>query len=356
MSTRLPVAAVLPAATMDHPLLARFPDLPYPRVTLGQWPTPVDELTGVPGRARVFCKRDDLAGTVYGGNKVRKLEFVLAAAEGRALLTIGAVGSHHVLATAVYGRNIGLETHAVLIPQPATEHARRNARITCANATVHPARSYLHVPGALLAGWRAARAATGRPPMWVAPGGSSPLGALGHVGLGLEIAQDVAEGRLPAPDRVYVALGTGGTAAGLWVGLRLGGLRAEVVAVPVVEAVVANGWTTRRLARKVAAMLPERPALDGLRIARGHLGGGYGHPTAEGTEAAAWAAGSGLTLEPTYTAKSCAAMLADLQQRDRDEVVLFVQTVNGHPMGPLLAATSDDLPLTVERLLRDSPA
>ena len=336
---------------MPHPLLDRYPDLPFPIAPLGQWPTPVVELPRVGGRTRIYCKREDLSGALYGGNKVRKLEFVLGAADGRSLVSIGAVGSHHLLATAVYARRLGLRTHAILIPQPGTDHARRNVRVTSANAELYAAPGYLHVPAAGLRAWRQARAESGRAPMWVAPGGSSALGALGHVALGLEIGADVAEGRLPRPDRVYVALGTGGTAAGLWVGLRLAGLDAEVVAVPVVEAIVANGWTTQQLARKVLDLLPERPALGGLRVLRGHLGRGYGHPTDGGAEATAWAREAGLGLEPTYTAKSCAGMLSELRARDADEVVLFVQTVNSRPLDPLLAQAPDALPASVERLL-----
>lgn len=357
---------------MPGALETRFPGLRHGRLALGQLPVPVDELVGLPvGRGvRVFCKREDRSGAVYGGNKVRKLEFLLAQAlderrpvdGGRSgLLTFGAVGSHHVLATCLYGNQVGLPTHAVLVAHPDSPHTRDNARIIAGlAASTWPAASMATAP---VAAMRAlAWLGLARRPVVIPPGGSSPVGALGAVDLGLEIGQDVQDGRMPPPDRVVVALGSGGTAAGLLVGLRLAGLAAEVVAVRVVARAVGNLTTVRRLARQTAALLPEallpealRPqacALHGLRVVHDAAGAGYGAPLRQGVTAEAiarWCAG--VQLEQTYTAKAFAACLVEARRAPPGTVLLFVNTLNSRPLEGLLAASPDTLPPSLEALL-----
>src|SRR5690606_7123727 len=114
-------------------LFRRFPELAarIPWLPLGSFPTSVEplDLDGpVPSGVRLLVKRDDLGARPYGGNKVRKLEFILAEAKRRGaerLITVGAVGSHHALATTVYGRAHGFRVTLVLFPQQMNEHVRR---------------------------------------------------------------------------------------------------------------------------------------------------------------------------------------------------------------------------------------
>src|SRR6478736_9435078 len=113
------------------------------RVPLGHGPTPVRELTGLGknrGEAPVWIK-DDGAYTRVGGNKARKLEWLLADARRRGkrtILTGGAVGTNHGLATALFARRLGMRTVLVLVPQPASQHVRRQlARIRSSGAEVH---------------------------------------------------------------------------------------------------------------------------------------------------------------------------------------------------------------------------
>src|SRR4030042_5456359 len=114
-------------------LFQQYPKLKaIPWVSLGQFPTPVEPMAKRGeslGFKRLWVKRDDFSGVRYGGNKVRKLEFLLAdaQAQGRdAVLTLGAVGSNHVLATALYAQELGLKSFAVFVPQPVQEYARKN--------------------------------------------------------------------------------------------------------------------------------------------------------------------------------------------------------------------------------------
>lgn len=323
--------------------------LPFARVPLLLGPTAVEQIG--PG---TWVKREDRAGTVYGGNKVRKLEWLLGAAleGGGDVLAAGTVGSNHLVATAVYGQRVGAHVHAVVAAQADTPTAHVNARVLHAHteklwvATTTPmigvqwakAQAFLRLFG-------------GYPPAAFPVGGSNVLGCLGWVAGGLEIARQVGAGELPAPDRVYVALGSGGTAAGLLVGLRLGGLTSEVVAVRAAPSFLAAPWRVRRLAGQTLHLLRAHGApsteLGGLRVVDGFLGDGYARPSDATQTAQARAAAVGLELESTYTAKAFAAMLAeDVGKR------LFIHTANTLPLTPLLATALDETPPSLRALFR----
>jgi D-cysteine desulfhydrase len=198
--------------------------------------------------------------------------------------------------------------------------------------------------------WLSVRGFGGYTPAAFPIGGSDAVGALGWVGGGLEIAAQVARGELPAPDRIYVALGSGGTAAGLLVGLRLAGLASEVVAVRVAPSWLASGWRVRRLASLTLGLLRRhgapRVALDGLRLVEDQYGPGYARATTASADALAVATGEGLALEPTYTAKAFAALLAE-----PGGTRLFVHTANSRPLEPLLATALDTVPPSLAGLL-----
>src|SRR5690606_25476577 len=132
-----------------HALSRRFPALErLPRLELATLPTPVTACAALSRalRTQVMCKRDDQTSAIYGGNKVRKLEFLLGDARAKgcdALSTVGAFGSHHVLASTIHGRALGFEVHAVLLPQPWTSHVAENLRADlAAGAVLHRATGY----------------------------------------------------------------------------------------------------------------------------------------------------------------------------------------------------------------------
>src|SRR6185437_5602609 len=107
------------------------------QIVVGHYPTPLEPLPQLsrPGSA-LWVKRDDLTHPLYGGNKVRKLERILAEARKKGatrLVTVGAVGSHHVLATTIFGTQAGFEVEAVLVPQPRTAHVVANLRADLAH-------------------------------------------------------------------------------------------------------------------------------------------------------------------------------------------------------------------------------
>ena len=336
---------MLEAPTTDA-LSRHFPTLALPRLALGSFPTPVERLPLSPGGTTLWVKRDDLAGTLYGGNKVRKLEYLLAAHRSQPLLTIGASGSHHVLATALYGRMAGCRCYAVMAPQPASPHVDANRALIETLLT-----DWVDVPNRLLipagmARMRLRLVRRGHPtPVDIAAGGSNPTGCLGWVAGGLELAEQVRAGLLPEPDQVWLPLGSAGNAAGLLVGLRLAGLRTRVMAVRVVEYPLTSGAAARLLAHRTVALLrrlgastPAGFGLEGLEVVNGYLGAGYGHDTPATARAIHLARNElGLELEGTYTAKAMAGCLDHLRAATDLRHALFLNTVNSRPLPSLEA-------------------
>jgi D-cysteine desulfhydrase len=317
-------------------------DLDLERVRLGAGPTPVRELTHLGadgGRAPVWLK-DDGAYSSHGGNKARKLEWLLGAAARRGkrtILTGGALGTNHGLATALFGRRLGMRTVLVLVPQPDTPHVRGQLqRMRDAGAEVHlpggVRRGYLLAAGLMLARMS--------PPLnfpyFLLPGGSIPLGCVGYVEAAGELGRQIEAGELPAPTHIVVALGSGGTAAGLVAGMKLFGVRSRLVCILVNDLTKVDAATVARLARRTLRLLGRHGAdVEGIDVTpsdvvveRGWLGHGYGHSTPEAERAAELVAErEGFALEPVYTAKAMAALL-ELNRRGAfgDGPVLYWHT------------------------------
>jgi 1-aminocyclopropane-1-carboxylate deaminase/D-cysteine desulfhydrase-like pyridoxal-dependent ACC family enzyme len=290
--------------------------------------------------APILVKREDLSSSRFGGNKVRKLELLLAGSR-RPVLTFGPRGSHHALATAVHAADLGRECVAVLVPQEMSPHheaVHRLIRARCTSTLIVDDLARLPGELAALAARIASRGADGLPDV-IAPGGSSPRGTLGYVACGLELAGQIDSGKLPFPDRVYTALGSGGTAAGLALGLALGGVDAEVVAVRVASRATGNRAYLRALALAALGFLRRRGVrveVPDLRLAVDHrfIGPGYAHQTEPAARAVEVGGELGLTLETTYTGKAFAALLDDLDRGRAGKTPLFVHTAGA--IEPLL--------------------
>jgi D-cysteine desulfhydrase len=342
-------------AAQPSRLEALAPGLAGQRVPLGRWPTPVHPID-VDGGV-LWVKDEGAAADAYGGNKVRKLEWLLGAMRERStVVAVGAVGSNHVHATAVHGAGLGLKVSAVLVPQPDLPSVRRAA---AANAAllhrVWPARNEAAAAGRLAAAVIAAWREDGRRPgvMWI--GGSTPRGVLGWVDGALELAAQVREGALPEPARIVVPAGSGGIAAGLLVGLDLAGLRSVVQAVRVADPLIVSRRVVLAYARAAARLLRRaggpRVELDERRLVLDPrwLGAGYGEPTVAAAQVTPLAAAAGLAVEPTYSAKALAAAVAALRE-GRPGPVLWIATANRQPVPAALAAAP--LPEAMARLLR----
>lgn len=321
---------------MTPRLHERFPSLAetLPHLALSTRPTPVRELAGL----GAWVKEDGAFGSGgWGGNKVRKLEWLLPDARRRgrrSILTFGGLGTNWGLATALYSREHGLETALALVDQPVDDHVSAQlTRLEASGARIY--RTHTKARTVAMLPWLLARnARAGRPPYLLPAGGSSPVGALGYVEAALEIAAQVEAGELPEPAQVVVPVGTGGTAAGLALGFQLVGLRTRVVGVVVNDQLRLDPPVIARLARRTAKLLERRGAHlgqirlrpDMLDLTRDQIGAGYGHPTEAAGHAAALAAEDGLSLDPVYTAKAMAGLLALRAEGRLGDPVLFVHT------------------------------
>ena len=290
-------------------------------------PTPVALL-----HRDLWIKRDDLTHSLYGGNKVRKLAHLLPRARELAktrILTAGAAGSHHVLCTVLHARLNGFDTAAVMTPQPYTDHAIDNLRAGLgAGLKVYAADNY---PSAVL---RTVRE-RGHGDLLVPVGGSDVVGSRGYVEAALEFATQVQGGECPKPAVIVACLGSGGTVAGLLVGLARAGLHVQLDAVLVAEQEFAIVTNVQHLVRALAKTSAEADkAISLMHLVRGELGQGYAHPTDRARAARSEAAAEGLKLDLTYTAKTY-AHARDLADKKLGPV-LYWHTLSSSPMAPLL--------------------
>ncbi len=320
-------AAALPDAGEPPETYALFDAYPalakrVPRTVLGRFPTRVEEVPGLAeelGVERLFIKRDDDAAELFGGGKVRKLELYFGdaiAKNRKVVITSGGVGSNQAIATALFGRSLGLDVRLYLAPQPRSSLVEKNLRAdSVSGARLTLFKSVAEAERA--AAKEVADAGEADAPYVVSPGGTTPIGTLGFVNGGLEIAAAVTRGELPEPARIYVALGLGGTAAGIAIGCALGGLKSEVVGVRASNPGTVPITKLKAIAAEAATFAhgldPAFPAKVKIqaRIDGRFLGAGYGSPSDAGNQAMAKAARAGLDLDPVYTGKAFAAVVAD---------------------------------------------
>ncbi len=334
-------------------LAAAYPEIGMrlPKLALADLPTPVTTRNYSLGSRRfeVAIKHDEATSSLYGGNKVRKLEYLLQRAKDRGarrVATFGAAGSNHALATAMHASTLGLDCTCFLSHQQTTPNVARTLNMHRELGTeifkwghgvdqVAMFREHLQGRGA-----------------WVIPlGGTCWLGAVGFVNAGLELAAQVAEGHIDRPDRIYIACGTTGSAAGLALGIAAAGLRATVHAVQVADNPFSSERKMRKLMDKTRHLLnrlsPDFDAPDyASRIVwrDEFLAGGYARVDDATTIAVALAKDQlGLSLETTYTGKAMAAMLHDLALADDDlGRCLFWNTYNAQPL-PVSATRPEHL-------------
>lgn len=298
----------------------RFPGLELGHLRLGTGPTAVRRVTGlVPDEVELWVKDDAAFGDgAWGGNKVRKLEWILPEATRRGtrtLFTVGGIGTHWGLACALYGAEHDFRTVLGLVDQPVDDHVREQlARLEASGAQLHRYPSVRRLK--IAAPWLiAGNIRGGRVPWYLPAGGSNAVGTLGYVETALEIADQVAAGALPEPATVVAPIGSGGTAAGLALGFRLAGLSTRVFGAVVNDSFPLDAPVIARLANRTADLLTARGATGlprltaaDLRTADDWLGTTYGDPTPASTAMVARSAEHGLELEPVYTGKALAAV------------------------------------------------
>jgi len=346
--------------------------LPY--TSLCELPTPVHKLERLGkelGLTELYIKRDDLSGAQYGGNKPRKLEFILGKAlraGTSSVMTLGGAGSNHALATAIYSRKVGLESISMLMPQPNAHYVRRNLLIS------HYYDAELHLCGtgldsvfnmplvrlAIMYQKLRHRLKNGRSPQFILPGGSSPMGAIGFVNAGFELKEQVLKGEIPEPDYIYVACGTMGTAAGLVIGLKAAELKTRVVAVRVTSEKFVHYRGMLKLINGTNTLLHSLDesfplfcySVKDVDIRQDYFGVQYAAFTEKGVEAISLMNEcEKIKLEGTYTGKAMAALIDDARSgKIKDKVILFWNTVNSRNFPEIISHLDyHDLPQPFHR-------
>ncbi|MEE4660494.1 MAG: D-cysteine desulfhydrase [Halieaceae bacterium] len=312
----------------------------FPRIKLAHLPTPIEplpRLSGALGGPQIFVKRDDCTGLATGGNKTRKLEFLMAEALAQGadtVITQGAVQSNHARQTAAAAARLGLDCELLFenrISEPDQAYLQSGNVLLdrLFNARLH------HFPGgtdmnAAMAERAAALQAEGKRCYVIPGGGSNPVGALGYVNAALELLAQANDMQLRI-DCVVHATGSAGTQAGL-----VAGLRATHSGIPVLGiGVNAPRDVQEERVFKLACQTAELIGAEGC-VARSditancdYIGDGYGIPT-EGMRAAVLdlARHEGMLFDPVYSGKGLAGMI-DLIRKGYftpEQNILFLHT------------------------------
>lgn len=313
----------------------KLPD--FPRIPLAHLPTPLEvaprlgAAIGLPG---LRVKRDDATGLAMGGNKARKLEYLLAEAVAQSadvVFTTGGVQSNHARMTAAAACKLGMRSE-LFICDPEPEVAQGNLLLDrLYGATLH------FIPGLTLSQMyermdqRAAELrARGHRPYIIPVGGSTPLGSLGYVRAVQELAEQCRAQDMRV-DAMTVATGSTGTLSGVLLGAQLFMPETRVYGISVSPWAAAGKRKTAQIAGEAAALLGVQwsPTPDEIQLWDDWLGPAYGVPTPEALEVIQIAAQTeGYLLDPVYTGKALAGTrgLAERGELKPDETVVFWHT------------------------------
>lgn len=314
--------------------------MPYrhlPRLPLAHLPTPLEDapnLTRALGGPRILVKRDDLTGLALGGNKARKLEYLIADARQQGatvVITAGGPTSNHCRQTVAAARIAGLRcvlVHNTREPEPPLQGSFLLNHLC--GAEFRFVREEDERPAMMERAAEELRAAGERP--YVIPGGgSNPLGATAYVRAAFEVVEQLRERGERATHLYATASTSGGTFAGLALGARLAGEPFAPVGIVIEDDAAATAAVIAPLANATAAFLgvPARLAVADLALDDRFVGPGYAIPTPACLDAIALAARTeGLLLEPVYTGKTLAGLIAHIREGrlGPDDTVIFLHT------------------------------
>jgi L-cysteate sulfo-lyase len=316
----------------------------FPRFPLAHLPTPLEPLDRLRrhlakdgGCPRLYIKRDDCTGLALGGNKTRKAEFLIGAARAAGATTViteGGLQSNHVRQTAAAAARAGLTCHLVLNRNVPIETAiyQENGNMLLdrvLGATVHvcaPGETRAEAIARLLPALKR----EGAIPYVIPTGGSNEIGALGYAAAALELQQQAKDAGI-AIDRVLFASSSGGTQAGLAVGMALAGAGTQVLGIDIENEADALLADVRRIAEACAANVGVKRAFrdDAFEIRSGYAGDGYGIPTPGMIEAVGLLARlEGIVLDPVYSGKAMAGLIGLIRAGHfgADETIVFIHT------------------------------
>lgn len=315
--------------------LARFK-----RISLGHFPTPLEKmenLTKSLGGPQLWIKRDDCTGLATGGNKTRKLEFLVADALAKGadtLVTQGATQSNHVRQTAAAARKLGMKCYA-LLEQRVTNQGAQYAQsgnvlfddILKCEYEFRPQGLDMNAEGQNFADQLAEK---GLKPYFIPGGGSNPIGALGYANAAAELVYQADQMGVRF-DKLVLATGSAGTQAGLVAGFHAINAPIDIVGISVRSDRAKQIENVHKLAVATSELIGARGALerDMVEAIDEYVGPGYGQPTDEMVDAISLlAAEEGILLDPVYSGKGMAGLIGLIQKGyfQKDENVVFLHT------------------------------
>lgn len=304
------------------------------RLHLAHLPTPIerrpalDELVG----AEIWIKRDDVTGGAEAGNKLRKLEFLLADAQDRGaelVITCGGIQSNHARTTAIACARLGLRSVLYLRTTAAVVPVGNVLLDRLAGAEIVPiSPAEYRERSAIMEHARASLAAEGVPAYVIPEGGSNGLGSLGYVEAMREVREQIDLGLAPAFDVVAHACGSGGTAAGVALGVLAHGVAPKAWAFAVCDSRAYFETAIARIAAELRGYAP-LPELDALVVDDAAKGPAYAvMDDAQKAFLVAVARKAGLVLDPVYTGKALYGVKLAVARGDiaRGARVLFLHT------------------------------
>ena len=309
------------------------------RLRLAALPTPLDEaprLAEELGGPRILVKRDDLTGVAFGGNKIREFEFSLAPAVAGGydvLVNSGGSQSNHAAQTAAAASKLGMETYLVLFRGTHPEkqgnmllYGLHNAKVEIAGEGVPDLPKVMQRIDDLAAELRS----KGRTPYVMPVGALMPEGSAGYVPAVSEMCDQLKEQGITA-QQLFDCCGSGGTMAGLVLGVKYFKAPFEVIGVSVARTVDVVKPRVADMANQTAKLLEIDLTFDPeeLTVYDNYIGEGYGIPTKEGIEAIRLVARTeGIILDPVYTGKTMACLM-DLIRKGKltsKDTVIFIHT------------------------------
>lgn len=318
----------------SHPRI--FDELPglanvTPWIPLADVPTAVERCSAIEdwlGSRNVWMKRDDQISSLYGGNKVRRYEFLLADAKARGkkrIVTVGGLASTQAMATVLFGRRLGFHVTVVLFDQPITKFAQDAVR-----GFIDAGAEVVYGGGYAMTAYRAWKAHDDDA-YFIMPGAAGPRANLGYVDAMFELADQVERGEMPRPAAIVLPTGSSGTLAALALGAAHLGWKTEIIGVRITTALACNRLTVghivndtdRWLAKKDPRWKPMRKLVK-WSLYGDALGKGYGHPTPEAIEGAAQVEKLiGAKGEVTYSGKVLAALRVMAKKRPDEPILLW---------------------------------
>ena len=304
-----------------------------PKIKLAFLPTPlqkVERLASNIGVKELYIKRDDQTGLALGGNKARKLEYLMADAKNcgaDVVFTLGGPQSNHCRQTAAAARACGLDSVLIFSGDKIEEVQGNMILDDLLNSKWYFAgeKEREEKLEEVISQYEK----EGKKPYYIPLGGSNALGAMGYVQAGLELAKQCEEQNVD-PDYVFIATGSGGTQAGLMLGIHLGGLSAKVIGISV-------SGSSDEITEKVNNLLVELGAkldvdikgLPNVVVYDEFVGDGYGRPTELSQKALKLCAvEEGIIIDPVYTAKGLSGLMGMLKDNriDKNSSVIFLHT------------------------------